>query len=193
MLQRVLGLSVICLALVACADGLDNPHRANPTSPSSPTPVPSPFPNYAGQWSGTYTITGCTQAGGVALANLCASLGSTPPYSFSFTQGGQNVSGTFTLGSITFPNTGGTVAKDGSLALSATNIANGLTTVVNWALQFPGASIIGTVTQNIQSSTLSGSAVIAGSINSAIRGNLMPSVLPPPVSLMDAIQRLNDK
>lgn len=171
--QRAIGLAIVCFALSACAgDGVYNPNAPTATTrPSSPSPVPSPTANYAGKWSGTYTLTGCNQSGGVGLANLCSAVGTTAPYSFSLTQGGPNVSGTFTLGSVTFPNTGGTVAQDGSLALSATHVANGLTTIATWALQFAGSTLIGTTTQTIQSSTLSGSVVIVGTINNAIRAN----------------------
>lgn len=127
------------------------------------------IPDYAGNWSGTYTITGCTQSGGVALANICGSLGSTPPYSFALTQSSRNVSGSFALGSIQFPSTGGSIASDGSLALSATTNQNGIIVIVNWALNMPASVITGTITQNWTSTTLSGSAAVAGSINNAIR------------------------
>jgi len=163
-LAFVLGL-ISCLA---CGGG-DN----------APTPR---IPDYSGNWSGTYTVTGCTQSGQIALANVCGLLGNTPPYRFNLTQSDRNVSGTFTMGSITFPNTGGTVAQDGSLAISATTQSNGITVVVTWALNMPASSITGTLTQNWSSAALSGSATVAGSINNAIRGAAVlaptPSALP---------------
>lgn len=182
MLQRAVLLSAICL-LAACG-GKD--------SPSSPSQTR--IPNYGGNWNGTYTVTGCNQTGGVALANICSSLGNTPPYQFNLTQSDRNVSGSFSLGSIGFPSTGGTVGQDGSLALSATSISNGITIVVNWALNLPATAIAGTITQNWQSSTLSGSVVVTGSINNAIRSNLAPSFAPrPPSSLDEAARRMNDR
>lgn len=182
MSQRLVVLFAICLSVLACGG------KDSPSSPSQTT-----IPSYAGNWSGTYTVTGCNQTGGVALANICGSLGQTPPYRLSFTQSNRNVSGNFTLGSIVFPNTGGSVAQDGSLQIAATTQTNGITVIVNWALNFPSTAITGTITQNWQSDTLSGSAVVAGSINSAIRGNLAPSSSPFPRTLEEAIRRMNDK
>ncbi len=147
---------VVAVLVSACGDD----------SPNSPS---ERIPNYAGSWSGTYTITGCNQTGGVALANICGALGATPPYTFTLTQSSRNVSGTFALGSVQFPNTGGTIGQDGSLALSGTSVSNGITVVVNWSLNMPAQAITGTITQQWTSTTLSGSATVAGSINTAIR------------------------
>ncbi len=157
MRTRSVSLLVVCLAgALAGACG------SSTTGPSAP-----PIPNYAGNWSGTYTITGCTQNGGVALANICGSLGNTPPYSFSFTQNGNSVTGSFTLGSINFPSTGGIVLADGSLGLSATTITSGTTIIVTWALHNSGSAVTGTITQVWTNTTLSGQANVAGIIASA--------------------------
>jgi hypothetical protein len=93
---------VVALASAACGG------NGGPTDPSPR------IPNYAGAWSGTYTITGCNQTGQIAIANICGALGGTPPYTFALTQSQRNVSGSFGLGSIQFPNTGGTIGQDGS-------------------------------------------------------------------------------
>jgi hypothetical protein len=146
----------LCIASCACGGN-------DATSPSSRTP------DYAGSWSGSYTITGCTQSGGVALANICGNLGATPPYSFSLTQSGTNVSGSFALGSVSFPNVGGTVRSDGSLSLQGTSVSNGITVVVTWALNMPANALTGTITQQWTSTGLSGSATVTGNINTAIR------------------------
>jgi len=135
----------------------------------SPTAPSVRIPSYAGVWSGTYTVTGCNQSGQVAAVGLCDSLGQTLPYGFNLTQSDRNVSGSFTLGSLQFPNTGGTVAQDESLPLSATYVADGVTIVVNWALNMPAQAITGTITQQWTSVGLTGSATLTGSINSAIR------------------------
>lgn len=149
---------VVLLATLAAACGGDSP-----TSPSKSVA------NYAGNWTGTYTITGCNQTGGVALANVCGLLGSTPSYSMALTQSGSNVAGTFTLGTITFPNTGGAVGQDGSLALNATSISNGINIVVSWNLRMASNIMSGTISQNWTSNSLSGSAVVAGTIATANR------------------------
>src|SRR5687768_1153680 len=119
--------------IVACGGG------SSPTEPS--------IANYAGRWSGTYSITGCNQSGGVALANICGSLGQTPPYSMDLTQTGRNAAGTFNLGSIQFPSTGGSVGTDGSMQLNATSVSNGITVVVGWNLRMSGTQMSGTISQ----------------------------------------------
>lgn len=177
-----IGVVVVCL-FAGC--GGDN--NAGPSQ--------TRIPNYAGTWTGTYTITGCNQSGGVALANVCGSLGNAPPYRFVLTQSDRNVSGSFSLGSIQFPSTGGSVAQDGSLALSATSVSNSITVVVNWALTLPSQALAGTITQNWQSSGLTGSATVAGSINTAIRSNVTTTQAPLsvfPRSLHEIGQSLND-
>ena len=134
-----------------------------PNSPSQNTP------NYAGTWNGTYTITGCTQSGGVALANICGSLGSTDPYQMVLAQSNTSVTGSFTLGTIQFPSTGATIGSDGSLSLSATTIQNGITIIVTWNLNLPASAITGSITQVWTSTTLSGQANVTGIISTAIR------------------------
>lgn len=136
---------------------------------SSPTAPSSRTPNYAGNWSGTYVISGCNQSGGVALANICGALGGSAPYRFSLTQSSRNVSGSFTLGTATFPSTGGTIGTDGSLALNGTSVSNGITIVVNWALNLPSTALTGTVSQIWTSTTLSGQANVVGTISTANR------------------------
>ena len=71
-------------------------------------------------------------------------------------QGDRNVSGTFSLGSIEFPSTGGAIGQDGSLQLNGTVTSNGVTIVVSWNLNMPGTSVTGTISQQWKSDTLSG-------------------------------------
>ena len=42
-------------------------------------------PNYNGRWSGEYSITGCTQSGEVASANICGLLGSGSRFPYMLT------------------------------------------------------------------------------------------------------------
>lgn len=156
--RQMLGITMMAALVTAACGG------------SSPTAPAETIANYAGGWSGNYSITGCTQSGGVALANICGSLGQTPPYSMSLTQSARNVSGTFSLGSIQFPTTGGSVGQDGSLQLNATSNSNGITIIVAWNLRMTGTQMNGTISQNWASSTLSGGANVSGTINTAIHG-----------------------
>ena len=148
---------VLSLLLVSACGG------SNPLAPS-----PS-VPNYAGNWSGSYVLSGCNQSGGMALANFCANLGATMPYGLALTQSGSNVSGSFSLGQITFSSTGGTVSGDGSLTLNGSTVSNGNTIIVTWALRLSGSALSGTLTQVWTSSTLSGQINMVGTISTAVR------------------------
>lgn len=166
---------VLALCVLVSACGNDNKPSEN-------------IPNYGGSWRGTYVISGCNQSGGIALANICGNLGSSAPYTFALTQSSRNVSGSFALGNITFPNTGGSVAQDGSLALTGTTVSNGITIVVNWALTLPSTAISGTLTQRWTSDTLSGVANVVGTISTALHNTAV--LAPAPVqfhSMTDVI------
>ena len=157
---RFLCVSLVVAAMLAACGG----------SPSSPRVR---IPDYAGNWSGTYTVTSCTQSGQAASTNLCGILGTTLPYNFSLTQSDRNVAGSFTLGAIVFSTTGGVIAQDGSLRLSGTTVTSGITIVVDWALNMPAQTITGTTTQQWTSTgptgDLTGSATVTGTINTATR------------------------
>jgi len=172
---------VLFTALAAAACGGNN----NPTSNT-------PIAQYAGSWNGNYTITGCTQSGGVASANICGALGNSAPYTFNFTQSSRSVTGSFALGSVQFPSTGGTVNSDGSLQLQATTNSDTVTIIVTWNLTNPGNAIGGTVTQVWTSTALSGQANIAGTITSAVHPASVNGVSPAiaPQSLHDFVRAL---
>jgi hypothetical protein len=172
---------VLFTALTAAACGGDS----NPTSNT-------PIAQYAGSWNGTYTITGCTQSGGVASANICGALGNSAPYTFDFTQSSRSVTGSFALGSVQFPGTGGTVNSDGSLQLQAATNSDTVTISVTWNLTNPGNAIGGTVSQVWTATTLSGQANIAGTITSAVHPASVNGVSPviSPQSLHDFVRAL---
>jgi hypothetical protein len=157
--QRFL-LALLTAVLVAGCGG----KSSTPSAPSAP-----PVPNYAGNWTGAYTITGCTQTGGIALGNICGALGSSAPFRFALSQSSTSVTGSFALGSINFGSTGGTVDQGGSLALQATSVSNGVTIIVTWHLSVSSGTLTGTITQIWTSDTLSGQVNVAGTITSAIR------------------------
>ena len=151
---------------------------------ASPTAV---VPNFAGNWSGTYSFTGCSQSGGLALANICGVLPSSAPYSFSLSQNGSTVSGSFALGNLQFPSTSAVVSSGGALALSGTNTSSGITTAASWNLTLPSNSTLsGTVSYVITSDVLTGSATISGSILSATRSAVfLPSAIAAPRTLSE--------
>jgi hypothetical protein len=175
----------VSLAMLVSACG------SSSTSPVAATP---PIPQYGGSWTGSYVITGCNQSGGVAAANICGTLGSSAPYTFSLTQSSRNVSGSFALGTVGFPNTGGTVGQDGSLALSATTVNSGITIVVNWALNMPAAAITGTIAQIWTSNVLSGQVNVVGSISTATRtSSLARSLTFQPRSVQELLNGLTSQ
>jgi len=67
------------------------------------------LPNFGGNWSGSYNITGCSNSGVFASTGFCNSfgVGITLPYNFIFTQTADAVSGRFFLGQIQFDQTSG--------------------------------------------------------------------------------------
>ncbi|HTK28852.1 MAG TPA: hypothetical protein VL309_04845 [Vicinamibacterales bacterium] len=176
--RRSLAAAICSLILAACG-----------SSSSSPTPS---VPQYGGSWSGTYVISGCNQTGGMSLVNICGSLGNSAPYGLTLTQNGTSVTGSFALGTISFANTGGTIASGGSLALTGTNLSNGITIVVNWALNLTASTLTGTLSQNWTSDTLSGQVNIVGSISNASRSaSLAPIRFVPPSSLADLVHAIS--
>jgi len=175
------------LAVLACAVLATACGSSGPTGPSAP-----PIPQYAGTWTGTYTISGCNQTGGVAAANICGNLGNVAPYGFILTQSARNVSGSFTLGSISFPSTGGTVGQDGSLPLQATTVQSGITIVVTWALNLPVSSLTGTVTQIWTSNVLSGQANVVGTISTANRSAFTARTLFVPRSVQELVTAVGE-
>jgi hypothetical protein len=160
MKRLMLALVLVSVSLLPLACGKDS----NPMAPSTPVVA-----NYAGNWTGTYTMTGCTQSGSVAYANLCSVIGQTPPFSMSLTQSGASVSGTFTMGYVVFSGTSGTVGADGSLKLTGTSADGSTTTIVMWALNNSNGKLSGTMTMTMTSTGLTGSVIFVGIMNTAIR------------------------
>jgi hypothetical protein len=167
-MKKFFAVFAVVAAAAACGGG------GNSTAPSEN------IPSYAGSWSGIYAITGCNQSGDVSLADICGILGDSAGYTFSLTQSGRNVSGSFALGGVTFPATSASVANDGTLALSATSVTGGVSILVNWVLTTTASGLGGTVSQRWTSSGLSGEANVSGRISNSARGSTL--VLSPSTS-----------
>jgi hypothetical protein len=133
----------------------------------SPTSSAPPIPNYTGIWSGSYTITNCTQSGALAVANLCSTLGNTAPFTLNVGQQAttHTVQGTFNLGSIPFTIAPSTVGANGALTFSGTSLNNGITVFVTWTLTSP---IVGGLTQVWSSSGLTGQLNLTAVINGGV-------------------------
>ncbi len=143
-LARAVGISFL-LGAAACS--------------TSSAPSPS-TPNYAGTWTGGYTITSCTNvdAPGDTPVNLCASIERNDVYRFNLSQTGRTVTGTYTLVNALFScpcggdygtlDMSGTIAADGTLAIVATGSprATGLTASIEFDVKLATPSMLtGTV------------------------------------------------
>jgi hypothetical protein len=79
------------------------------------------LPDVRGTFTGSYRVTSCIHNGQAAAAPDCASFttGSSLPYTFSFTQVDDVVSGRLSLGALEFDNLTGTIDIGGTLVFSA--------------------------------------------------------------------------
>src|ERR1051326_4783430 len=102
------------------------------------------LPNYAGTWSGSYFITGCSQSDAYAPANFCGNFTTNQvlPYNFVMTQSPDSVAGRFFLGTIQFDQTTGPVATDGSLVFASRNVSGSNSIDVVWTLNSAAAGRI---------------------------------------------------
>jgi hypothetical protein len=141
-MRRSLALMLVVGAamLVTSCSGGDGPTTA-------PTP---PVPNYQGQWTGDYSITGCSGSGVFAVPPaFCDTfrVGTILPLTLTLTQSGSQVTGTANFGNITMP-VSGPVASDGRLLLNGSAVivqgeANLNTSLQNWGTAISGTSMNG--------------------------------------------------
>jgi len=149
------------------------------------------LPNYAGTWSGSYFITGCSHSGAYASANFCGSFPTNQvlPYNFVLTQTADSVAGRFFLGTIQFDQTTAPVAVDGSMTLTS-RTTNGTASIdVVWGLNSTQAGrVTGSHRQVWRTAGFSGE----GDVNATIRDSSRTSAVSvtfarPIVSLTDAL------
>ena len=144
----VVGLVVL---LAACA--------SNSPSPLAPTPTPTPTPtpvlgvvNYAGEWSGTYTVTACRQTSDF-YGQFCGSMSTSGANSIEMmvVQQGSDVTGSLSLGSDVGPLSG-VVDTSGHLLTTAQTKGLYNIGVTNWNTAMSGRQMVGTFTQEWRSS-----------------------------------------
>jgi len=151
------------LLLAACGGG------GGGGGPIEPEPLPPP--NYAGTWTGSYTVSSCTNSGFFADAALCGSvLNTTAAFGFVLAQSNRTVTGTFSLGSLNSPAVSATIANDGSLVLAAPVAQGSFTLTTTWTLQQATAGALTGQTRQVWTAAgQSGDAVLQGPIVSAAR------------------------
>jgi hypothetical protein len=126
---------LLAIAVSAC-------HGESPTAPAA-------LVNFQGQYSGSYTVTECTETLAGACGGSGFSNGAIFPITLSLTQTQSNVAGSMTLGGFRGPFTGA-VQPAGNLTGTASMdpLANaGLTIVINvtdWNTTLTGSSLKGT-------------------------------------------------
>lgn len=131
--------SALIIFLIACG-----------SSPTAPTSVPPPvIPTLTGQWTGTYTVTNCTESGSAVGSSFCTNLGRGGTHTFTPQQSGSNLAGTLGLGQFSIPVTGN-VGTDNVVVLSGSgDIVGALLTLNTWRAVVTGSSMTGTMTFTI--------------------------------------------
>jgi hypothetical protein len=133
------------------------------------------LPNYAGVWGDDvngYSVTSCTQTGDWVAEDVCGigfTVGSRWPVAFNFQQSNRTVTGLTALGGVLSSGFTGTIAANGSLPFQAvgTISGDGLNISFNqtWQLNITQASRLdGTVVATITDPSLSGQAVVSGTL-----------------------------
>jgi hypothetical protein len=133
-------LSLLCALVLAGCGGSDVAGPPPPTLPS-----PAPVANFAGTYSGTYTVTSCGHTGDFAVGEFCDQLGvgSVLPMTLTLTQNGSAVTGTLVQGLAPTKVTG-TVSGSGHLTLDGSGSAGGFTLlIVGWDTSLSGGVMTG--------------------------------------------------
>jgi len=150
------------------------------------------LPNFQGTWSGSYIVTGCTQTGAFALADVCDDTFSTNrvlPMSMTSTQTRDAVNGQFALGSVAGSGSG-PVQTGGELNFVGTARSGDLSLDTTWSMHSaqPGR-ITGAARFIARFSGLSGEARIDVTIRDLNRTSSVqtgaPAVSRPVTSLAD--------
>jgi len=129
-------------------------------------------PSYAGNWSGSYYVTGCSHSGIFALANMCDTFSANRvfPYNMNLSQSGDLVSGAFPLGTLVFSQSSNTIDSGGQLTLNG-NYYTGTTTInASWNLTCPTMGRpAGTIQHTWRDNTYSGQLVVTGAIRDSMK------------------------
>jgi hypothetical protein len=133
-------------------------------------------PNYAGDWSGSYYVTDCSQTGDFATyLDYCTSdftKNSVWPYNLSLTQSLDTVTGTCYLGSLPFGQSSGTMDGAGGVTLSSSYYSDPLTIYGLWNLSSPTPGrLSGTVRHRWVASGYSGQLIVTGTVRDSMKMN----------------------
>jgi hypothetical protein len=158
------------------------------------------LPSYAGNWNGSYAITGCQSSGDLSAVRFCSdffSIGEVLNMGFNLSQTDDRVTGSFSLGDIQGSLNSSTVAESGQLPISGTATSNTVTiTIQNARLDSPSVGTIGgTFEQSWTVSGASGSGIISCAIRDVTRTSGGPTLTlqrltNEPGTLEDVIRRV---
>jgi hypothetical protein len=148
-------------------------------------------PFYAGNWAGSYIVSGCTQAQGFSDTNQCSNfpIGRSLQYGLQLAQAFDVVSGTTNIGLIGMSGDTETIQPDGSLNLTTNAFAGTTTIVASWTLISQSAGVLGgTLSQHWTDSVITGSMDITATLNPPTRLSAVGRALDgPPRSLAEVV------
>jgi Big-like domain-containing protein len=151
-------------------------------------------PFYAGNWAGSYIVSGCTQAQGFSDTNQCSNfpIGKSLQYGLQLAQAFDVVSGTTNIGLIGMSGDTETIQPDGSLNLTTNAFAGTTTIVASWTLISQSAGVLGgTLSQHWTDSAITGSMDITATLNPPTRlsavGRALDGRREPPRSLAEVL------
>lgn len=151
-------------------------------------------PFYAGNWGGTYIVSGCTAVQGFSDTNQCSNfpIGKALQYGLQLAQGFDLVSGTTNIGLVGMSGDTETIQPDGSLNLTTDAFAGTTTIVASWTLISQSAGVIGgTLNQHWTDTVITGSMDIAATLNPPMRlsavGRVLDGRREPPRSLAEVL------
>ncbi len=130
------------------------------------------IPNYAGNWSGSYTVTSCLQTGDFATASVCDDFPTSRvlPYNMVLTQTVSTVTGTFFLGTVEFSQSSATIDGGGNVALSGSYNSGTTSFSCIWNVSSPTAGrLSGTVQLTWTDSTAIGRMIVTGTIRDSMK------------------------
>jgi hypothetical protein len=158
------------------------------------------MPSYAGNWTGTYAITGCQSSGDLSAIRFCSdffSIGDVLNMGFSLSQTDDRVTGSFSLGDVQGSLNSSTVAEAGHLPISGVATSNTVTiTIQNARLDSPSVGTLGgNFEQSWTVSGASGSGIVSCAVRSVTRTSGGPTLrlqrpLNEPETVEDVIRRV---
>lgn len=94
-------------------------------------------PDYEGQWSGVYRISRCTPYPNESFRSYCTGLdNAVSSVTFTLTQAGEFVTGSFTADGIAYPGFVAAITEDGLLEMTSRGVtAPGRLTTASWSLR----------------------------------------------------------